>query len=299
MSFKDFDLLSDMGVEYKESVTTDPKDEFFHSLYIAGKSRKNEEGIVEKPDMLQIRGIEYNKDEVHIVTMHVKKVLVKNITENKREKLECFSYKEGTQWKGTSGRVCGINSGERAQNDYCKPCREQLIVSGVYCTPEGKPIVNSEGKPIFLFIRGKGTKYSNISSYLNDMYMKEFEPVFTPPTAESLSFEKRVVNPMRVVTKISIGFTDSAFGQKTVFELTAGNELDPHSVMEILKITKKTKEEFDLKMDWSKKKSNAASGYGDTGSAQQIPDPQQPSTPPQPQPSAPAQPSISFDDLNF
>lgn len=299
MSFQEYGELTGLG--FVESEPVDPKDEFFHSTYIAGKSRKNEIGIVEKPDMLQIRGVEYNKEEIFMIVLHTKQVLVKNVKEGMKEKLDCFSYQEGpAPWKGTSGNTCGANSAERSSIPFCNPCRAQLIVSGILCDENGTPVKNEENKPIFIFIRGKGMKYSNISGYLNDMSRKTYDPIFTPSSPESIKFEKDVCNAKRCVTKIGIGFADSAHGQKTVFELTAGNEISVESVLEILKIQKKTLPQFKEKMDWSLKKSTQshAQTVPMPGTIQQIPETQgqQPSAPPE---NKPVTPSISFDDLIF
>ncbi len=303
MDYQEFGGLSGLG--YSETEAVDPKDEFFHSIYIAGKSRKNESGIIERPDMLQIRGVEYNKEEVFMIVLHTKQVLVKNRKEGNSEKLDCFSYQEGPgPWIGTSGNTCGKNSAERSSIPFCNQCRAQIICSGILSDENGNPVKDAENKPIFVFIRGKGMKYANIGSYLNVMSKKNFEPIFTPETPESTLFEKDVVNNKRCVTKIGITFAESAHGQKTVFELTDGNLLPVESVLEVLKIQKKTLDKFKEKMDWSLKKSNTSQATQPPMpvSVQEIPDsPQQTNgvqQPVQEKPKTPP-PTVSFDDLVF
>jgi hypothetical protein len=102
------------------------------------------------------------------------------------------------------------------------------------------------------------------------------------------------------VTKIGITFADSAHGQKTVFELTDGNLLPVESVLEVLKIQKKTLDKFKEKMDWSLKKSNTSQATQPPMpvSVQEIPDSPEVQQPVQEKPKTPP-PTVSFDDLVF
>ena len=78
----DFNEYADLGTTgYKSTEPVKPEDEFFHSLYIAGNSRKNHIGVTEQGGQLQIRGVEYNQQSVNMVITHVKKILVKNETD--------------------------------------------------------------------------------------------------------------------------------------------------------------------------------------------------------------------------
>lgn len=307
-SMDEFSDLKEVGVESREP--TKPEEEFFHSVYIAGKRRKNHIGVEELPGHLQIRGVEYNLNEVNMVITHVKEVLVKaRHTQQRGESLECFSFKEGPPpWYGTtklpdgSPRPCPLNSEQRALNDFCNPCRSQIIVSGLYCNEDGSPILSEEGKPVFLFIRGKGTKYNNVSSYLNDLFKMDLPPLFTPVTDETTKFEKSVVNNKRFVTNITIGTAPSNYGDKDVFVLKTGPQLHDKVVYDILKVTKKTKDKFNEKFDWSKRAGVQASGYSgkqpegvlqfdqtDGGQQQQK---EEPAKEPESKP-------FSFDDINF
>jgi len=272
ISIDDYSDLTVTGYESREP--TKPEEEFFHSVYISGRTRKNHIGITEEIGKFQIRGVEYNLNEVNMVITNVKEVLVR-ITRNKegRESVDCFSYKTGTSWKGTTGRTCGINSAERAANDYCNLCRSQIIVSGVYCNTNGSPVLQ-EGKPIFVFIRGKGTKYSNVSNYLNDMFkIEDLDPIFEPITEESQKFERTVVNNKRFVTNISVGETSTSFGPKAVFELKVGEKLSKKAVIGVLKVSKQTLGKFNEKFDWSKRVPSTT-GYTEEAPSE-IPEDQQ------------------------
>jgi len=279
MSNGDFNMeeyagLAETGFESRKP--TDPEKEFFHSVYISGQTRENHIGIEEREGKLQIRGVEYNLDGVNMIVTNVKEVLVKSvITPKRQENVTCFSYKSGPPpWKGTTNRICGENSAQRAANEFCNDCRSQIIVSGVYCQLNGKPILNEEGVPVFVFLRGKGMKYSNISEYLNDAFKMELTPIFEPATEESKKFERAVVNVKRFVTNVSIGTASSNFGDKAVFVLKTGTELPKSVVIDILKISKKTLYNFNEKFDWSKGKA-PVSGYGDQ-STEVTPDQQFP-----------------------
>jgi len=263
VDFNEYSQLAETGYSSVEPIK--PEDEFFHSVYISGKE--------ETAGKFQVRGVEYNLDSINMIITNVKEVLVKMVKSGQRDKLDCFSYKSGQPpWTGISGRVCGQNSAERAANDFCNACRAQIIVTGIYCDASGKPQVGEDGKPVFVFIRGKGMKYSNVSKYLGDMFKKDdLNPIFTPSTEESKKFEKEVVNKMRFVTNITKGEANSQYGVQTVFELAANVQLSDEVVHNVLEITRKTVDKFNEKFDWSKNKQQPTStGYGDQTPAEGV-----------------------------
>lgn len=286
-----------------------PEEEFFHSVYVAGKTRKNHIDVEEVGGKFQIRGVQYNLDEVHMIITHTKEILANVKSEKgKGETTVCFSFKDGAPpWYGTtklsdgSPRPCPSTSAERAVNDFCNPCRAQIIVAGIYCKPDGTPILTEENKPIFVFLRGKGMRYSNVSNYLNDCYQEDLDPIFTPVTDQSKEFEKSIVNNKRFVTKITKDYQTSSFGGNVaIFVLDKGSKLENDSVLSILKLSKQTLTHFNEKFDWSKKK-QAVSGYG-------APPEGVLSTAPDAEPDAPEEKAaeagasgkkFSFDDVNF
>ncbi len=309
--FGDYAGLYSTGHESRESVK--PEDEFYHSIYIAGAQRVNHINITEEVGKLQVRGVEYNKDKVHFIITHTKQVLSKTTRDpqTNKDKLDCFCYQEGQPpWYGTSQengspRICGTVSAERANNPFCNACRAQMIVAGLLCDESGKPVSNEEGKPTFIFLRGKGMKYSGVATYLNEMSKLDLKPLFTPPTEQSQRFEKAVVNNKRYVTTMTVGEAQSNFGPKKVFDFQKGNMIPNENVMEILKLAKQTIEKFNDKMDWSKRAA-ASSGYAAAGT--QIPsaagnDTQTETTQtPEPSSTPPAEggdTTFSFDDLKF
>ncbi len=259
VDFSEYQELAETG--YASKPVTPPEQEFFHAVYIGGQDRTNHQNIVEKAGKLHIRGVEYNLDEVNFIITHVKEVLAKTMQSPRGETVECFSFKEGPgPWKGTSGHPCGSTSAERAASSYCSSCRSQLIVSGILTDSNGVPRKNEEGKPIFVFLRAKGMKYGNVSSYLSDISQQEFEPFFTPVTEASKNAEKAFVNNKRVVTNVTIGKESSKYGPKDVFVLTSSVTLANDIVKNILDISKKTKDKFVEKFDWSKNKATST-GY--------------------------------------
>ncbi len=272
--FGSIEEYSDLvGTGFEGRVDIPPEEEFFHAVYVAGQTRKNHIGITEEENKLQIRGVQYNLNEVNFIITNVKEVLVKGIRDAKnQESIQCFCYKSAEPWKGTSGRVCGENSAARAANEFCNICRAQIIVSGVCCESSGKPVLDSEGKPVFMFIRGKGMKYSNVAEYLGELHNRDLDPIFEPVTEDSKKFEKSIVNNKRFVTRITIGEAQSNFGMKKVFNLNAGEALPKNAVMGILKISKKTMENFNEKFDWARRRASI-SDYGNTvvGEDQQFP----------------------------
>lgn len=270
MSYEDYADLMGTGHESREPIK--PEDEFFHSVYISGTTRKNHINVEELAGKFQIRGVQYNLDEVNMIITHTKEILVKAITQNRKQNIDCFSFKPGPPpWYGStrlpdnSPRPCPTTSAERAVNDFCNICKAQILVAGVYCNPDGTPILSDENKPIFVFIRGKGMKYKGVSDYLGDMYKMDLDPIFNPVTTESTRFEKSVVNNKRFVTNITKGQQSSNYGMKDVFILKPGAELPKDAVMKILEVSKNTLEKFNEKFDWSKNtQTTQASGYGGT-----------------------------------
>jgi len=271
MSFEEYQDLQVTGYQGGAGDATAPEDEFFHSVYISGKSRKNHINIVEQVEKFQVRGVEYNLDQVHMIITHTKEILTNIVTERGRDTIKCFSFKEGQPpWHGTSKlddknqRSCGLTSAERASVDFCNPCRSQLLVAGIYCNENGNPILTEEKRPIFIFIRGKGMRYSNVSDYLNNLYNEDLSPIFEPVTDQSKAFEKSVVNNKRFVTKITRGTTTSQYqNEVNIFELAKGVEIPKDAVLKILKLSKDTVERFNEKFDWSKSKQGQATGYGE------------------------------------
>jgi len=314
-----------MGTGHESREPVKPEDEFFHSVYIAGTTRKNHINVEELAGKFQIRGVQYNLDEVNMIITHTKDILAKIVTQNRRDSIECFSFKPGAPpWYGTSKlpdqspRPCPQTSAERAVNDYCNVCKAQILVAGIYCNPDGSPVLTEENKPIFVFIRGKGMKYKGVSDYLGDCFKMELAPIFDPPTEESMKFEKAVVNNKRFVTNITKGQASSNYGMQDVFILKTAAELPKDAVMKILEVSKNTLEKFNEKFDWSAKSAaaSAATGYGGTPEqtgegqmkmdtpagdqtpAESAPAQQTPSEEPAKEPEKPAQ-VFSFDDVNF
>ena len=286
-----------------------PEEEFFHSVYISGSDRKNHINIVEKTGNFQVRGVQYNLSEVNMIITHTKEILAKIKSAGGRDTIECFSFKEGgPPWYGTSklangeSRVCPQTSAERAVNDFCNICRSQILVSGVYCKADGSPILTEENKPIFVFIRGKGMRYSNVSDYLGDLYNEEgLTPIFEPVTEQSQAFERAVVNKSRFVTNLTKAIERSSYGNDVnIFVLNRGIELPVNTVKSILQMSKKTIDKFNEKFDWSKSKQ--AAGYVRPEGVLPVDEEGEKSaeeTPVESKPEASDEKVFSFDDIKF
>jgi len=293
-----------------------PEQEFFHSVYIAGQLRKNHLQIEEIPGKFQVRGVQYNLDEVNMVITHTKEILAKIKTVNNKDTIECFSFKEGAPpWFGTSklsngqSRPCPQTSAERAANDFCNTCRAQILVAGIFCDANGRPVLTEDKKPTFVFIRGKGMRYSKVSEYLNELYREDLDPIFTPVTDQTKAFEKSIVNNKRFVTKLKRGSEKSSFGQNVnIFILERGPKLPNDAVLKVLKISKENVVKFNEKFDWSKNKGGGGNVTLTTQPVQGIlpVDDVKDAAPSTPAPSAPSQEEkkpdskvFSFDDIEF
>jgi hypothetical protein len=303
MEFKEYQDLGTTALETFEAVK--PEDEVFHSLYIAGRSRTNENGVIEKAGKMQLRGVESNLDEVYMVVTHIKTMLVKNIKDPKdinKKKLDCFCYQNATPWVGTSGRTCPTTSAVRRTERGCEECRGHIVMAGILTGSKGKPKKDATGKPIYIFIRGEGIKYNNVSTYVNECSKLDLTPIFTPVTAESNKFEKSIVNIKRFVTKITLGTATTQFGDRIVFALESALQLPDAQIPTILKISQGTLGEFHNKFDWSRKKGTdtpagiiPASDYAET-KIPVIEESVKPTTEPIKQE---VSETISFDDITF
>lgn len=309
MGFDEFADLGGTGFEGKEIKA--PEDEFFHSIYISGKSRKNHLNIIEQQGTLQIRGVDYNKQEINMIITHVKTVLVKTESiPGKDDMVKCFSYQLQKPWKGTCGKECGKNSAERSSDQYCANCKSNIIIAGILCSADGRPVLK-DGEKIFVFLRGKGVKYGAISDYMTEMYKLDLDPMF-PVTEESKRFEKSIVNHKRFVTTITVGNTDTKYGIKDIFSLKRGKEISKDNVNKILQIAKDNLEKFNDKFDWSRtmnKPKSEPTGYtSESKSEADIPffgnDDFTQTSPPKSEPKSESKPaskeeSFSFEDLGF
>lgn len=249
----DFSEYSELGVGVDIRPPVAPEDEFFHAVYISGQQRQNSFNEIEIPGKLQIRGVKSNLDEVNMIIVHIKTVLVKSSrTKDGRENLECFSYQEGT-WTGTSGNQCGKNSIERAGNPFCNSCRSHMIVAGIYLDEKTKKPVMVNGQPIYIFIRSKGVKYGSVSNYIISLSSKDdLEPIFTPVTPETKKFERTQVNHKRFITKITVDKEKTNYGLKDIFKLEEVGNLSINDTKQILDKAKNTINNFKNKFDWSK-----------------------------------------------
>jgi len=309
--FDDYSDLAGTGVQGGREVVA-PEDEFFHSVYIGGKTRKNHIGIEEYAGKIHVRGVQYNLDEVNMIITHVKDILSKDKEVQGKQKTECFSFKKGEYpWYGStrlpngSPRPCPQTSTDRAVVEFCAPCKAQILVAGILCSSDGIPVLTEEKKPYFVFIRGKGSKYGNVSDYLSDLYKLDLSPIFEPADERSKEFEKRVVNNKRFITRLTKGTTPTKFGDKDVFTLSRGKELDKNVVLKILDISKNTMEKFYEKFDWSNKKGVLSGGARPDAGVLSM----EPSTPqkapsetlqqPSEKPKEEKKIAFNFNDINF
>jgi len=164
-------------------------------------------------------------------------------------------------------RVCPVTSKDRKSVEYCQKCKAQIIMAGILCQPTGTPLLDDEKKPIFVFVRGKGTKYGNVSDYLSELYQLDLDPVFEEEGDAIREFEKRVVNQKRFVTKITKTTADSNFGVKMVFAFERMAEINKEFAKELLDVSKNTMEQFRKKFDWSKKKKSSGASEKETNEA--------------------------------
>jgi len=318
------------GVEGGES--TPPEQELFHAAYIGYQARENHINIIEEAGKIHIRGVQYNLDELNMIIILSKKIQVKTSRHNNQDRIDCFSFQSGElPYKGTSGNVCGLNKNERAMNPFCEPCKSQIIVCGIYCDATGNPIKDDDQKPIFIFIRGKGMKYMNVSNHLRDLYKLEVPSILADGASDAeKEYEKQHFNQSRVVTKLTRGIEKTQYGgTANVFKCEIGPQLPDKAAETVIGIGQKMIDKFIEKFDWSKSRAgqqasaaaaagtsyggaqpNADQTFGDaapkTQGQQQDDIPFGHDTPTETKKEEPPKPSgqvseaqVGFDDINF
>ena len=260
------DLLS---TGYSAPTVVAPEDELWKSVYICGILRTNQTGEEEIPGKLQIRGFQYNLNKIHMIITHVKRILVKKEKDsNGKERTVCFSFmklmKGQKVFKGTSGNICPSNRKDREATPTCSGCKGEIIVSGILTNEQGIPVMTEDKdtgtkKSVFIFLRGQGLKYGNISKYLDDLSKEDIQPVIFP---DNPVLEKMIAQNKRYVTVITTGEEKTKFGMKKVFVLTPGTKISEEMVKKVIDIQKKTIRQFCEKFDWSLK-SNQLMSYND------------------------------------
>jgi hypothetical protein len=279
------DLPKITGIPDSSARSNAPEEQFFKSIYVPGKRRKNADGVNEEPGKFQIFQTENNLDDVNMIIVHIKEVLSKVTKTDKGEITECFCFMDNRKkpYKGTSGRDCNDNHALRKNGDeYCKTCLNNVIMAGIWCDPQGEPILR-EGKPVFCFVKAK--KILNIISlgkYLKEFYNLDLSPMIKPVTDDSIKHEKKELHPKRFVTNIKMGTMPTDYGDKPVMTYSRGVELPLDKVVSIVKLAQKTEEKFINKFDVSKRlgeslvESNQKNGFisfdENTGDSDQQPD---------------------------
>ena len=258
MNIDDYKDLAEQGVP------TTGAPSIFHAAYITGQLREGEE-----VGKIQIKDVASNLDTFNMVILNVKKVRANMKMIAGKEVCVCFSYMDSEPYKGTGGRMC-VSSLDRATHPFCSSCRNQLIVIGLYVDEDGRPILSKSGEPQYVFIRGKGVKYSPISEYLYQVSTNEYEPIFQPVTTETQLFEKQCVNYMRQVTKVSKGVAETSHGLKPTFELTLGKKLPVELVKKLLKKSKELLPLVRLKFDITNRVGGGNIGYAPVDSQNQF-----------------------------
>jgi len=275
---EDYSDLMGTGMGAKKE--TKPEDQFFHSIYIPAVERdENYMGVVETPGKLQIYGVDHNLNEVNMIILHVKQVLVKREESGGSWKQTCFSFQEGKLSKGTSGNVCPRNREEREKVPFCSGCRAEIIITGVYCEANGN-VIKVKDKPVFVFLRGHGTKCKSIYDYLEEIRTLEIDPVMFP---NDIKMETSLVKNKRFVTTVTPAKIKSPNGKSMVniFKLKMSTKVDEKVIPALLEMQRRSlpqfKEKFDYSQTLQENNSSEVSGYTSQPPKQDPPKTQSPS----------------------
>jgi len=302
-----------MGLEdYSGGMFVDTS--IFKSVYITGTSRRIEgTNEVEQIGKLQVHDTNIrNQDEICMIPMFAKRKLVKVRMDGMKEIVECFSYMKGEPpYKGTSGRTCPNTSAQRDATVDCKGCRQRIILAGLLVTPEGKPIKDKDGEPIFVFLRGKGIKFMEIADYISEcaklpesklpsireevLKVKPNLIIKTKP-----EYEKPMLNFRRFICHVGVQQVETNFGTRYIYKLTRGKPLPTKVVIDLLLKTEELSEIFDAKFDLSLQQTyvdyeedltEAPPKFKEAPADQSTPFETEPQKPSQPETQTPSQPS--------
>jgi len=281
----DYDREGVMSGERKES--TPAKDELFHSLYISGTTREDNDGPTGemrrlKAEHLQVRGTDLiNMDDCYVQFFYKRMILSKEYAgANPKFKkyTECFSWRDYDAngiMHGTSGNECGKNSDARKCNPYCQTCKAQVILCGFMCEANGAPMKDTKGNLIHFFIRARGIRIGNVMQYIFDC--QELPVPFISQDESKSDFEKSYSNLFRRVVKIS---TEAVTGtgangipwSHLVYKLTPVCENDSATTMKLLQYGHTMVEKIETKFnqtkmvkDWWEKYNNTAPTQAATG----------------------------------
>lgn len=253
LNFEDYVDLSGSGIGQPRKEVS-PEDEFFHSVYICGRDRENHRQIVEQNGKLQIRGVDYNKDEVHMIITHVKKVRINSKFDltQQRTVISCGSKLNTNPWVGTSGRNCASRK-DRVNIPECAECKHNIVVFGVLCdNKEGRIKIGADGKPVFCFFVGKGIKWEDVNTHLTTLAEQEITPIFTLVTDKSIKWEKENLDfSKRVVTVIKVSYKRSRFNNNLLqtFSFDTGAKLTTQQIVSLIEVAKKINPKVDEKLD--------------------------------------------------
>lgn len=277
----DYKKYAQMGDVNPNATVYEPKDEvawedeFFHSIYIGGKTRV-EEKIGNKKlfgGMLHIRGVSYNMDEVYIKPFYKRQILNNEVKNGKYDSTKCFSYaerdEEGNQLS-TSGFFCPQTSLERKEIHWCSTCRTSIIIAGFLCDEIGKYILTEDGKPIHVFVKGTGSKVGDLMQYV--FVSKDYDIPFLFPdvaTDESNQQESSYFNIFRKIIKITVDEVPVYKSDNTpidaknryAYKLEGGEDLSRDMIFKLLDYSQKIDDDLKAKFDYTENTLKNASKY--------------------------------------
>jgi len=238
------------------------EDEFFHSVYVLSKARE-EKKIGKKlfGGTLQIRGVDYNLEEVYMLPYFKRVTMGKETQVNNSKYKVCFTYAdfdvEGNQIS-TSGFHCYPTRSMRDEVQWCANCRSRIIVVGFLCNANGEYILDDNKKPINIFISGTGSKFGDISEYYFETKNLPVPFLFDEPTDESNAQEQNYFNMFRRIIKITPTERDVYKGPNTPpgtpdtrigYKLEAAGDIDKALIEKLMdyavKIDTELRDKFD------------------------------------------------------
>ena len=266
VDFAKYAKMGDINVhdDYTPKEQIDPSDELFKTIYISGSGQKEDEYTKTRlhVGMLQIKGTMNNLEEIYMIPYYRRQVLTNQVKSGKWDALKCFSYaehdEEGNQIS-TSSFFCPQSSPDRKEIQWCSTCKTNFIIAGFLVDADGQYIMDSDKKPISVYIKATGSKVGDVMSYAFDCQDLEVPFLFTENNSkESDNFERKYSNMFRRIIKITAGETETYQGPNTpanaaktrsCYILEGHTEIEKDKVLKLIdyadNIDDKLREKFD------------------------------------------------------
>jgi len=218
----------------------------FLNVFITGEPRDGQD-VAKLQCMVDFDGKQYqenNKSELYFVIMYVKRFWEKVVTNNGRDSVVAFGWKD-----------------EPKLDDEC---RFKYIIAGLLLDPDNKFYkkmrVDNPEQETLVYFKCQGVKFQSAMDMM-DLFSKKCDEL--TPLSDNTEFEKSVVTPRRFITKATVTTVDSNHGRKYTYKFEPFKKLADEVVVKFMDKAVEYSDSFDKQFD----KSLTLSNHGGKASA--------------------------------